>query len=404
MRVELLPDDTDTSGIQLALWRYGMEGGVGYGERKPVLLLHGASANHRTFIFPDGGLAACLVANNLDPWLLDWRGSGLVVDENEKSLSKSAEKYTFNLAARHDVRRAIRTIKKFTGAGKVSALGFCMGSAVLAEAVALGHIGDDDVDRLVLMTLGLFYETPIDGRLKSDDRILERLKRSSSDENPFLCVDPRVANGSLRNPWPPELDEMYNEWPKALRSHAEPPKDSKDARLDPVVHMCNRLSFMYGMPYDHNNLVEEVHGAPNGVPALPEMFGAIPLQMYIHGARNIRYGQATYFDSADGSNDDFVSEKALERFRRLEKVTLITGALNRLWHRDSIDLMHEWLTRGSADHLSKFQKHVLRNYGHQDLLWGKASATEVFPAILTGLGANSEVVKIESSLGTATSG
>ena len=30
------------------------------------------------------------------------------------------------------------------------------------------------------------------------------------------------------------------------------------------------------------------------------------------------------------------------------KVTLVTGARNRLWHRDSIDRMHEWLCRGSS--------------------------------------------------------
>ena len=46
-------------------------------------------------------------------------------------------------------------------------VGFCMGGAILAEALALGCVTADDLDCVVLMTLGLFYETSIDGRLKS---------------------------------------------------------------------------------------------------------------------------------------------------------------------------------------------------------------------------------------------
>ncbi len=49
--------------------------------------------------------------------------------------------------------------------------------AVLAEAIALAPPSRAaEVDCVVLMALGLFYETPIDSRLKSEDRMLEHLK------------------------------------------------------------------------------------------------------------------------------------------------------------------------------------------------------------------------------------
>jgi hypothetical protein len=141
---------------------------------------------------------------------------------------------------------------------------------------------------------------------------------------------------------------------------------------------------MYGMPYHEGNLVNAIHGANSQGALLPDLFGPIPLHMFIHGAQNIRKGNATFYRSHDDS-EKLLSEEAREKFRRLSKVTLITGALNRLWHRDSIDLMHEWLCRGTADSLRKFQKHIFPTYAHQDLLWGTDSKDQVFPRIAEGL-------------------
>lgn len=360
--------------------------------RKPVLLLHGASASHQTFITPGGGLAAWLAEEHFDPWLLNWRGSGCVVDdaENGESLEFNGDVYNFNLAAEHDIPAAIRAMRGEGVTGKIAVLGFCMGGAILAESVALRHVNkkdnEEDVDCIVLMTLGLFYEATIDGRVKCEDRILEHLAqriREGGDLKPW--IDPRMADNKLdlRTPWHEDLDNLYKAWPGALKSHAELPK-----KEEAVNRMCNRLSFMYGMPYHHHNLDEEIHGKDSKAGLLPELFGAIPLHMFIHGARNIRKGHATFYDLRPGE-DRFLSAEAHDNFRRLSKVTLITGALDRLWHRNSIDLMHEWLCRSTPDHLRKFKKHVFPDYAHQDLLWGKDSKECIFPKIKAGLEADS---------------
>jgi hypothetical protein len=148
--------------------------------------------------------------------------------------------------------------------------------------------------------------------------------------------------------------------------------------------MCNRLGFIYGVPYLHANLVNEIHAKKvdgEKTPRLEDLFGGIALHLLVHGAQNVRHRRATVF----GTGAEVVTDDALARFRKLEKVTLITGALNRLWHRDSIDLMYEWLSRGSAEERRRVQKHVFPNYAHQDLLWGTNSEREVFPQILEGL-------------------
>ncbi len=365
-------------GVHLGLHRFG-NGGPGH---TPVLLLHGASANHRTFITPSrtGGLAAFLQSHGFDPWMLDWRGSGLVVEDerNQKLLAERGELFTFNEAAKLDVTAAIERVLDVTKASSVGAVGFCMGSAVLAESIALGHAAGL-IDHLVLMTLGLFYETPIDGRVKSDQHLLERLARTGVHAcGPVLTVDPRVT------PWPQALEDLYGKWPSALKSHDELEQPVELSPGEVVSRMCNRLSFMYGMPYNHRNLVDEIHAIEDDRPVLRDLFGGIPLQMYIHGGKNIRHGQAT--DAAGAiPSEMFVSDQARDRFRALKKVALITGAVNRLWHRDSIDRMHEWLGRGSSEFLSRFTKRVIPQYGHQDLLWGPQSECDVYPFVRDAL-------------------
>src|SRR5687767_2270742 len=208
-------------GIVLRLYRYADIAGVTPERgRQPVLMLHGASGSHLTFTNPGGGLAKWLfeldrVEPRLDPWLLDWRGSGRVAEDptNKDSLSEHAKHYNFNRAAQEDVPCAIRMIRERTDGSKVDVIGFCMGSAITAEAVALEHVNKDphetvgltatDVERVVLMTLGLFYETPVDGKLKSADRVLERIACERPETGPCLFVDPRVADSEreLRTPW-----------------------------------------------------------------------------------------------------------------------------------------------------------------------------------------------------------
>ena len=349
--------------------------------RPPVLLLHGGSANHRTFTIETVGLADWLFALGLDPWLLDWRGSSLVVDFplNQETLKRRSELYTFNRAAREDLPAAIAIMRSQGVTGAIAAVGHCMGAAVIAEAIATGSTGKD-INRIVLLALGLFYQAAIDSRLKSEERVLERL---TSDVANVPVIDPRMdAAGKLpQKPWPSDLERLYMAWPSGLRAH-----DDQDPS---VSQMCNRVSFMYGMPFYHQNLAPGIHeaapkhqGTGSVGPELPRCFGGFPLKMYLHAARNLRAGQATFFDSGSG----IATEASREKFLELESVTLITGELNRLWHRDSIDRMHEWLCRGFTQANRFVRKFVLKDFAHQDLLWSGKSPVHVYPRIAEGLG------------------
>jgi hypothetical protein len=61
---------------------------------------------------------------------------------------------------------------------------------------------------------------------------------------------------------------------------------------------------------------------------------------------------------------------ARQRFAAFD-VTLLTGSENQLWHRDSIDRMHEWLLRSRA---VSVEKRIFDRFGHQDLWWSPRAA------------------------------
>jgi hypothetical protein len=349
------------------------------------LLLHGASANRGTFEVGEVSLVERLVGHGFDPWLLDWRGSSLVVDHQTNQLAPG-EIFNFNAAAKHDIRPALAEMDKQGVTFPIAALGHCMGSAVLAEAIAMNHITVDEVDRVVLLTLGLFYEAPLDSRIKSEERILDRLRAQKSPQGEFFRINPTIKNakGDLEVNWPDELEKMYVDWP-GRHFHSDQPGDETNDQCKMARHMCNRLSFMYGMPFYHGNLVDEIHGTTSVPAVLQEQFGSIPLHMYLHAARNIRYGHATDYRDPNADHRQFIGPKALQHFRDLKKVTLLTGDRNRLWHRDSIDRMHHWLTRGNLQLREKISKKIVPAYGHQDLLWGKTAPKDVYEKIEAGL-------------------
>jgi hypothetical protein len=317
-------------------------------------------------------------------------------EQNRRTLGDPAlaEDYNFNQAAAHDLRAAIAEMRARGVTNSIAVVGHCMGAGILAEAIARGCLAHEEIDCVVLSTLGLFYITPIDSRLKSEDRVLERLAHTSPKGPACATIDPRVkdVNGTLETKWHDDIEALFKSWPVGVfhddgpaLPDGNPAQAIGDSRRI-AHHTCNRLSFMYGVVFRHDNLADDFHEAGTHANALNSQFGGIPLHMYIHAARNIRHGRATFYRPRPGQhNDEFVSPQARAEFMRLKKVTLITGALNRLWHRDSVDLMFEWLKRRPDGDHTAIEKVVFPTYGHQDLLWGRTAAADVYPTILQGL-------------------
>jgi len=146
---------------------------------------------------------------------------------------------------------------------------------------------------------------------------------------------------------------------------------------------------MFGLPFLHSNLADAIDHDE-----IRRQFGSIPLRLYMHAAQNAYRGFAALFDAEaglpNGVADNLVRAKLAEDyiigepFKDLDKITILGGAQNPLWHRDSADRMYDWLRRVLPT--DRCVKHVLVGYGHQDLWWGPRSWREVFPLVREGLG------------------
>jgi hypothetical protein len=338
-----------------------------------VLLIHGASAGSDTFrIGERQTLVDYLLKADFDVWTLDWRASMKCAQNVYCALeTQDSTIFTIDAAATYDVPAAISRMRADNVVGKIGIIGHCMGGAIVAQGIAQGVILATDVQNVVITGLGLFYKAALDNVLKAEDQVLEEplangqyLLHPTKKWASSVCTqDP--GNGN----WDRLLQEPYEIWFNTPLRH---PCD---------IEYCHRISYMFGIPYLPDN-IPSIHGEH-----LPSQFGYIPLQFLLHCSQNLRRGHCGPFvqDNGGGTlpHDNRYLNHAAFQDRAL---TLITGDLNSLWHRDSIDTMYEWLRRGrKRDQPQKLRKYVLNGFGHQDLYWGSDAPEHVFPLICEGL-------------------
>lgn len=355
--------------LTLRLARFGPE-------RAPraVLLLHGANTSADIFHRPHGGLVQFLVDEGLQVWVLDWRGSPRVITPLLRAAPLGgcplAERAVFNFeqVAAHDIRCSLDRIRAQSPGTPISVLGFCVGAAALSLGLANDLFDATCVDRVLLMTAGLFFRTHWETWLKSREYVLDQV---ATQDLACRSIDPHLGCA-----WPAMLEELYGQWPRCMFADASP-------------EWFKRLTFMYGEPYSLA-LVDRVCHADNG--RAGDMFGPLHMGLYLNAARLVRRGYAReVLGEARGVRAQPGSQQAVEevigRFRRLRSITLLGGAQNRLWHRESLDRMQEWLLRGTRDSRDGWcRKSIVRSHAHLDLLFGKDAKREVYPRILDAVG------------------
>lgn len=338
-----------------------------------VLLLHGGNTCSDIYLVPDGGLAGYL-AREFDVWLLDWRGSlhvtGPVLAEaipRGGDLETERRMFTVERAAELDLPAALTTMRAKIGHGpRIGVVSWCLSGAVLSVAIAQGWLEEHVVSSAVLMTLGLFCEAPWNGWLKAEGYLLERMLATS---HPKPC---RGINPHTPEEWPRALRDSYRVWPKPWL-----PQD--DDFLRP-------LSFMVGQPFARERLHPQLRDA-----ALAGYFGDLHLGLYLQSGQMVRRGFIAPYGTPDVIDrtrlEEYSGDPALRAYLKPEhfrskRVTLICAAQNRVWHRDSIDLMYEWLLNNDCGDVTK---HVLPEDNIMELIWGENAARDVFPEIVRGL-------------------
>ena len=331
-----------------------------------VLLVHGASAGSATFrIGERQTLVQYLLDQGFDVWTLDWR-AGMNCTRSTYCANKSTD-FTIDAAADHDVPAAILCMREtYRVKGKIGIVGHCLGGGIVTQGIVRDVLGVDDVENVVVTGLALFYKAALDNILKAEDQVLEQLLAGGQ----YLLHPTEKWDSSVctqdpgKGDWDCLLQEPYEVW------------------LDtPLPHKCNndfchRISYMFGIPYVPDN-IPSIHRDH-----LSSQFGYIPVQFLLHCCQNLRRGHGAPFGSTLRPDVTYLKRAAF----RDRKLTLITGDVNSLWHRDSIDTMYDWLRRGRrSEQPRELRKYVLAGFGHQDLHWGLEAPERVFPLIANGL-------------------
>jgi cholesterol oxidase len=393
MKIDDVPFEVDTEFGPLTLrLRHCTGDGVRArrGKGPAVMMLHGGNSSSLTFLLPGGGLAAHLVERGWDVWLLDYRASPFLqnVLQGMPVMGGRADRecalFTLDRVVEVDIPQALGVVRSHIGDAELSVLGHCVGGGALAMAAARGNL--PGVRNVVLSALGLFFEVPWNGWMKVEDYLIERIL--SSDKS-CRAIDPKRIDL-----WPEVMKDAFGRWPTSWLPYG------RDARG--VESMLSALTFMFGQPFFLDHLDPTLH---DGVEVL-RVFGAMHLGLYWHLGQMVRRGYAAKFNSADVvQSPDVIDRSRLRRSRprqgreagpvdgdlssgprfKDKVVTLVAAAENRLWHRDSLDLMYEWLRENARGGDGAVFKQVYPGYGLQELVWGKNANKDIFPNIEKGL-------------------
>lgn len=324
---------TTTDGVQLRLVRYRG------GEKGPVLLVHPLGMSGQVFSLDtvETSLVESLVEDGYDAWVLDHRGS---ID-----LEVSDARFTADAVAFHDLPAAVATVRTLTGAHAVDVIGHGFGA--IALLMSLGE-GLEGVRSAVCSQAGIHLKVPLSTRLKAGLHLPSVMQS--------LGLGGVRADAGGERGWKNQLVDA------GLRAI---PVDAGEWCTSPV---CRRVTFMYGMLFEHDQLNLATHEG------LHELFGVVNLTVFEQLARMVREGRLVRADGTPGIRD-------LERLRL--PILFLHGEENRCFLPAGTAASVQMLAEANGAHLYRYEP--IPGYGDMDCLIGRTAARDVFPLVLRHL-------------------
>lgn len=321
-------------GVELRLTRYRG------GEKGPLLLSHGLGVSSAIFstdtIRPN--LLEALAGAGYDVWLLDYRSS---ID-----LPASQTSYDADAIARLDYPAAVAEMRAVTGAESIQAVVHCFGSTTFFMAMLAGLEG---VRSAVASQVATHMPVPRLTRAKAALRLPSLLQGVG-----VRSMTARTGGGGGI------LDRL------ARPVLARQPLEAEERCRNPV---CHRITFLYGLLYEHDRLGAETHDA------LHELFGVASVRALAHLALMVRRGHVVAADGAD------VYLPHAERLRI--PIRFIHGAENACYLPRGTELSLAYLADRNGPEL--YSRRVVPGYGHIDCIFGEHAARDVYPYVLEHL-------------------
>jgi cholesterol oxidase len=320
-------------GVKIMLTRYRG------GSRGPVLLAPDLGSSSRIYQLDtiDVSLTEYLVAHGYDVWLLDSRASAL--------LPTAASAYTAEDIAAKDIPAALAVVREETGSKDAQVVAHGYGAIAFTLALLSGLPG---VRSAVLSQVAAHVVVPPLQEVRSGLHLASTLEA--------LGVNDLKAYSEGRVDW---KDRMFD---LGLKLQLVPLGERCRSAL------CHRVTFLYGLLFEHARLNEATHGA------LHELFGVAGVKAFDDLSAMVRAGSVMRAGPA-------VLEASLGRLAL--PIAFIHGEKNRRFSPKSTELTYEALRR--ANGASLYSRHVIPGYGDIDCIAGKDAVNDVYPHILAHL-------------------
>lgn len=318
-------------GVDLLLTRYNG------GEKGPIMMLHGFSGNRFTFSTGqiETNMAEFFYERGYDVWLFDYRLSNC--------LPSAHEEWTLDAVAEYDHPAAIKVIQDVAGVKEVDVIAHCVGSVTIFMSLMKGMKG---VRSLVSAQIATdFWMWP---------PLRWKYQLHAGQIMLPLGIRQLTAYVTTKSSWFSKLLDI------PLKFYAEP---LAGVCTNPT---CHRLTFMFGPLYEHANLTENLHKAQ------AELFKEANMESYQQLAMMFRHRVTVNYEQED---------VYMSHFNRLKlPITFIHGEKNRVFQPQS--------TRRTYDRLCElfgnknYARFVIKDYGHNDCMYGKHAHKDVYPHIL----------------------
>lgn len=327
-------DFRTSDGVDLRLTRY--KGGT----KGPLLMVHGMGVSSGIFSTDLIGtnLLEYVYAHGYDVWLFDFRIS--------IALPASEQQSNGDQCANIDHPEAVAYVLKATGAKSLQAVVHCYGSNTFFMSLLAGLQG---VRSVVCSQTATNLITSTLTKVKTGLHVPSFLD--------LIGVDSLTAYVDSTAGW---KQKLYDD---ALKLYPVP----KGERCHSAV--CHRISFMYALLYQHEQLDDRIHDN------LHELFGVGNMTAFEHLALMVRKKQVM---SAEGKD---VYMPHLDRLAI--PMRFVHGEKNQCYLPDSTKETFDLLAAANGEDL--YSRFVIPGYGHIDCIFGKNAVDDVYPLILEHL-------------------
>lgn len=343
----------------------------------PVLLIHGLAMSGNSFTHPalGGGLAAALLKEGREVWVLDLRSS--IANEGRRA-NKAAADWTVEAIA-HDIPHAIAHMarQRETPGGpklRIDVVAHCFGGVMFCvAALANGHRMARHVRSVVLSQVGPLVDLSPLNRLRG---FLAAYIWRHGEIDEFDCVPSGSAFSLL-------VDAVCASFPY-LDNDEDCDAAHWDAFPDLVRH---RADMIFGQMY------ESAHVSPEVRAVLTDLLGWVKAPLVVQA---LQFAREELLTDASGRNKLLRRRNFSDGFAF--PVLILHGAVNRVFDvlggKRSVQLLHElrglpdplaspffdgratWYGRGTSARLA-----ILDGYGHLDPLIGTDAAADIFPLV-----------------------